>query len=81
MPSGSTLAIARIPFPVRGENITDFEVNQAGLNYNGKLRIFVRHGYTQFELFMMNNAESKKYVTDGSEGSVRFWGYIFYECN
>ena len=71
VPSGSALAIVGIPFTVDSRNIYEFKVRQTGLNHSEDLTVSPRCGYTSFDLL---------YVTDGSEGSVRFWGYIVYDC-
>ena len=71
VPSGSALAIGGIPFTVDSRNIYEFKVRQTGLNHSEDLTVSARRHYTWFDLL---------FVTDGSEGSVRFWGYIAYDC-
>jgi len=71
VPSGSTLAIEGTPFLVDSKNVYEFKVRQTGLNHSEDLRVSARRHYTSFNL---------SYVTDGSESSVRLWGYIAYDC-
>ena len=71
VPRGSALAIGRLPFKVDSRNVYEFKVQQTGLNHSGDLTVSARRDYTWFDL---------SYVTDGSESSVRFWGYIVYDC-
>lgn len=71
VPSGSALAIEGLPFTVKSRNVYEFKVRQTGLNHSEDLTVSARRGYSWFDLL---------YVTDGSEGSVRFWGYIVYDC-
>lgn len=72
VPSGSALAIEGAPFIVDSRNVYEFKVRQTGLNHNEDLTVSARRNFTSFNL---------AYVTDGSEGSVRFWGYIAYDCD
>ncbi len=71
VPSGSALAIGGLPFTVDSRNVYEFKVHQTGLNHSEDLTVSARRYYTWFDLL---------FVTDGSEGSVRFWGYIVYDC-
>ncbi|MDO9528368.1 MAG: hypothetical protein Q7J27_04320 [Syntrophales bacterium] len=70
VPSGSALAIGGVPFRIDSRNVYEFKVRQTGLNHSEDLTFSPRYGDTSFDLL---------YVTDGSEGSVRFWGYIAYD--
>ncbi len=70
VPSGSALDIGGLPFVVDSQNVYEFKVHQTGLNHSEDLTVSARRGRTWFDLL---------YVTDGSEGSVRFWGYIVYD--
>ena len=71
VPIGSALGIGGMPFTIDSRNVYEFKVRQTGLNHSEDLTVSPRCGYTSFDLL---------YVTDGSEGSVRFWGYIVYDC-
>lgn len=82
VPSGSALAIGGLPVVVKKGNVTEFNVHQTGLNYSGELTVSARHNTTWFDLVTLNTGGVQGvYVTDGSEGSVRFWGYIVYKCD
>jgi hypothetical protein len=71
VPSGSALAIGDIPFTVGSRNVYEFKVRQTGLNHSEDLTVSAKRHRRSFDLL---------YVTDGSEGSVRIWGYIAYDC-
>ena len=71
VPRGSALTIGGVPFKIDSRNVYEFKVRQTGLNHSEDLTVSARCGDTSFDLL---------YVTDGSEGSVRFWGYIVYKC-
>ena len=81
VPSGSALAIGGLPFTVKNGNVTEFNVHQTGLNHSGESTVSARGGTTWFDWLTMNTGGLQRvYVTNGSEGSVRFWGYIVYKC-
>lgn len=80
VPSGSALAIGGLPLTVENGNVTEFNVHQTGLNHSGESTVSAKRGTTWFDWLTMNTKGAQKpYVTDGSEGSVRFWGYIVYK--
>ena len=80
--SGSILAIDWIPFTVADGNVAEFNVHQTGLNCIGELTVSTTPGATCFYLVTMKiRGIREAYVTDGSEGSVRLWGYIVYKTD
>ncbi|MBW2649554.1 MAG: toll/interleukin-1 receptor domain-containing protein [Deltaproteobacteria bacterium] len=72
VPSGSALAINELPFKVDSRNVYEFKVRQTGLNHSEDLTVSSKRNFTSLDL---------SYITDGSEGPVRLWGYIEYDCN
>ena len=80
VPSGSTLTIEGAPFTIVNGKLTEFTINQTGLNYSGEVMVSARPNTTRFVVMVNTESVQKAYVTDGSEGSVRFWGYIVYKC-
>ena len=80
VPSGSTLTIDRAPFTIDNGKLTEYSINQTGLNHSGKVMVSARPNTTRFVVMVNTEGVQKAYVTDGSEGSVRFWGYIVYKC-
>lgn len=80
VPSGSTLTIDGAPFAIENGKLTEFTINQTGLNYNGEVMVSARPNTTRFVVMVNTEGVQKAYVTDGSEGSVRFLGYIVYKC-
>jgi len=70
VPNGSALAIGGLPFTVDSRNIYEFKVRQTGLNHREDLTVSARRYCTWFDLL---------YITYGSEGFVRLWGFIVYD--
>lgn len=80
VPRGSTLAIDGAPFTIENGKLTEFTINQTGLNHSGKIMVSAKPNTIRFVVMVNTEGVQKAYVTDGSEGSVRFWGYIVYKC-
>lgn len=79
IPFGSALAIGGLPVVVENGHITEFNIHQTGLNYSGELTVSMRPHTTYFGVMVNTGRVEKEYLTDGSEDSVRFWGYIIYQ--
>lgn len=80
VPRGSTLAIDGAPFTIEDGKLTEFTINQTGLNHSGEVTVSAKPNTIRFVVMVDTEGVQKVYVTDGSEGSVRFWGYIVYKC-
>lgn len=80
VPRGSTLAIDGAPFTIENGKLTEFTINQTGLNHSGEVTVSAKPNTIRFVVMVDTEGVQKVYVTDGSEGSVRFWGYIVYKC-
>ena len=79
VPSGSTLAFAGVPFAIENGKLTEFTINQTGLNHSGGVTVRAIPNTTRFVVMVNTEGVQKAYVTDGTEGSVRFQGYIVYK--
>jgi len=79
VPRGSTLTIDGAPFTIENGKLTEFTINQTGLNHSGEVMVSAKPNTTRFVVMVNTEGVQKAYVTDGSEGSVRFWGYIVYK--
>jgi len=77
---GSTLAIDGAPFTIENGKLTEFTINQTGLNHNGEVMVSAKPNTTRFVVMVNTEGVQKAYVTYGSESSVRLWGYIVYKC-
>ena len=80
VPRGSTLTIDGAPFTIENGKLTEFTINQTGLNHSGEVMVSAKSNTTRFVVMVNTEGVQKAYVTDGSEGSVRFRGYIVYKC-
>jgi predicted RNA-binding protein with TRAM domain len=80
VPRGSTLTIDGAPFTIENGKLTEFTINQTGLNHSGEVMVSAKPNTTRFVVMVNTEGVQKAYVTDGSEGSVRFRGYIVYKC-
>jgi len=80
VPRGSILIIDGAPFTIENGRLTQATINQIGLDYSGEVMVSARPDTTWFVVMVNTEGVQKAYVTDGSEGSVRFWGYIVYKC-
>ena len=80
VPRGSTLTIDGAPFTIENGKLTEFTINQTGLNHIGEVMVSAKPNTTRFVVMVNTEGVQKAYVTDGSEGSVRFRGYIVYKC-
>lgn len=80
VPGGSTLTIDGAPSIIENGKLTEFRINQTGLNHSGEVMVSAKPNTTMFVVMVNTEGVQKAYVTDGSEGSVRFRGYIVYEC-
>ena len=80
VPKGSTLTIHGAPFILENGKLTEFRINQTGLNHSGEVMVSAKPNTTMFVVMVNTEGAQQAYVTDGSEGSVRFWGYIVYKC-
>jgi len=80
VPRGSTLAIDGAPFTIENGKLTEFTINQTGLNHSGEIMVSAKPNTIRFIVMVNAEGVQKAYVTDGSEGSVRFRGYIVYKC-
>ncbi len=80
VPRGSTLALDGAPFTIENGKLTEFTINQTGLNHSGEVMVSAKPNTIRFVVMVNTEGVQKAYVTDGSEGSVRFRGYIVYKC-
>ena len=80
VPKGSTLTIDGAPFTIENGRLTEFTINQTGLNHSGEVMVSAKPNTTMFVVMVNTEGVQKAYVTDGNEGSVRFRGYIVYKC-
>ena len=76
VPIGSALAIGGLPVVVENGDVTEFNIHQTGLNYSGELTVSTLPDTTYFRVMVNTGRKEKAYLTDGSEDSVRFWGYM-----
>jgi len=80
VPRGSTLAIDGAPFTIENGRLTEFTISQTGLNHSGEVTVSAKPNTIRFVVMVNTEGVQKAYVTDGSEDSVRFRGYIVYKC-